>query len=99
MLTAKREGEVFFMSTSKHKQRVFGWNPPKLPKDARLPFDEPQNVASATECTGIARQPLQNESECIHTADLYATLPLKPQGNIGKGNPRNDPDEIHFHRE
>ena len=74
------------------------WNPPPLPEDARLPFDEPQNVVSATECTGLTQQPVMNESECADYAALYAIHTLKPQGNIGKGNPRNDPEEIAFHR-
>ncbi|MBR5224959.1 MAG: hypothetical protein IKV90_04765 [Clostridia bacterium] len=39
-----------------------------------------------------------NECECVNMQDLYATLPLKPQGNVGKGNPRNDKSEIEFHR-
>ena len=89
---------MFFISKTKHRQTAYGWNPPPLPKDAKLPFDDPQNVVSATECTGLTPQPIMNESECVNYEDLYATLPLKPQGNVGKGNPNNDPSEIRFHR-
>ena len=83
-------------STDTHNARQ--WNPPPLPKDAKLPFDEPQNVVSATECTGLTQQPVMNESECVDYADLLAIHDLKPQGNIGKDNPRNNPEEIAFHR-
>ena len=31
-------------------------------------------------------------------AALGALHAQKPQGNPGKGNPNNDPSEIHFHR-
>ena len=89
---------MFFISKSKHRQSAYGWNPPPLPRDAKLPFDAPQNVVSATECTGLTQQPLIDENACTNIQDLYATLPLKPQGNVGKGNPRNDKSEIEFHR-
>lgn len=86
------------MSRSKHKQNAVQWNPPKLKEETVLPFDDPQYVVSATECTGLTQQPLMNQSECVDMADLYATIDLKPQGNVGKDNPNNDPSEIHFHR-
>lgn len=86
------------MSKSKHKQHAHQWDPPKLPKDAKLPFDDPQNVVSATECTGLTQQPVINTLEAQDYSNLYAIHPLKPQGNVGKGNPNNDPSEIAFHR-
>ena len=86
------------MSRSKHKQNAVQWNPPKLAKDAELPFAAQQNVASATQATGLMPRPAQNEDESQNSAALYSTLPPKPVGNIGKGNPQNDESEIRFHR-
>jgi len=37
-------------------------------------------------------------SEAEHYTDLYKIHAQKPQGNIGKDNPNNDPSEVHFHR-
>ena len=86
------------MSRTKHRQNAFQWNPPPLPRDKQTPFDPPQNVVSATECTGLTQQPVMNEAEAQTLSSLCAVHPLKPQGNVGKGNPRNDPSEIEFHR-
>ena len=86
------------MSKSKHHQGVHQWNPPPIKKDSKTIYDPPQNVASATECTGLTQQPVMNDFEAQDYSELYAIHPLKPQGNIGKGNPNNDPSEINFHR-
>ena len=51
-----------------------------------------------TECTGLMQHIPEHESEAQALSSLYAIHPVKPQGNIGKDNPQNDPDEIHFHR-
>ena len=90
------------MSRTKHRQQQHPaqpWNPPPLAPDAPSAFDHPQNVASATECTGLEAQPVLSESAAEHYAGLYAIHGQKPQGNIGKGNPNNDPSEIRFHRQ
>ena len=86
------------MSRSKHHQGVYQWNPPPIKKDTQAIFDQPQNVASATECTGLAAQPAKDWPEAQALKDLYDIHAFKPQGNIGKGNPHNDPSEIAFHR-
>ena len=89
------------MSRSKHVQRGFAkqWNPPKVKKDMPLPLGRTGNVASATECTGLERQPVVSDQAAESYAQLYGIHAQKTQGNIGKGNPRNDPSEIAFHRE
>lgn len=89
------------MSVTKHRQRASAvqWNPPKLEKNASLPIYEEQDVVSSTECTGLTQQPVMNESESVDYSKLYAIHEIKPQGNVGKCNPRNDPSEIVFHRE
>ena len=89
------------MSRSKHSQHPYNphlWNPPPISPDAPRAFDHPQNVASATECTGLEARPVLSHSEAEHYTDLYKIHAQKPQGNIGKDNPNNDPSEIHFHR-
>ena len=88
------------MSRSKHQQRtgVKMWNPPPLTTRIESPFDHTQNVQSATECTGLVQQPVMNQSEGLNLSSLYAIHDLKPQGNVGKDNPNNDPFEIEFHR-
>ena len=60
--------------------------------------DIAEQAASATECTGLMTQPAMNEAESRELSELYAIHTPKPQGNVGKGNPNNDPDEIAFHR-
>ena len=89
------------MSRSKHVQRscAKAWNPPKVKKDMPLPLSRTGNVASATECTGLEAQPVIDEKAAESYAQLYGIHAQKTQGNIGKGNPRNDPSEIAFHRE
>lgn len=88
------------MSRTKHHQRGIAkaWDPPKIPPTATVPLAPPQTVVSATDCTGLEAQPILNDSAAEHVASLYAIHTQKPQGNIGKGNPNNDPDEIDFHR-
>ena len=87
------------MSRSKHRQHgVQQWNPPRLGMDVKSPFCPEQNVASATDCTGLEAQPILSEAAADSYQHLYAIHAQKPQGNIGKGNPQNDPEEIHFHR-
>ncbi|MBR5288183.1 MAG: hypothetical protein IKU34_06280 [Clostridia bacterium] len=86
------------MSRSKHHQGVHQWNPPPMPKDGENGFDQPQNIASATECTGLSAQPAKDWPEAQALSELYAIHQMKPQGNIGKGNPNNAPSEIAFHR-
>ena len=88
------------MSKSKHRQQSGAkqWNPPPQVKDMKSPFCPEQNVASATECTGLEIQPAVSDAAAESYTELYAIHEQKSQGNIGKGNPRNDPSEIAFHR-
>ena len=88
------------MSRSKHRQQpaAHQWNPPPLVRDLKSPLRPEQNVASATECTGLEIRPVVSEVAAESYTDLYSIHEQKTQGNIGKGNPRNDPDEIRFHR-
>ena len=89
------------MSASKHQQRTGAkqWNPPPIIRDLKSPFCPEQNVASATECTGLEIRPVVDGIAAESYTDLYTIHEQKTQGNIGKGNPRNDPEEIRFHRE
>ena len=89
------------MSRSKHRQHAAAqqWNPPPMVRDLKSPLCPEQNVASATECTGLEFRPVVDGIAAESYADLYAIHEQKTQGNIGKGNPRNDPGEIAFHRE
>ena len=89
------------MSRSKHIQHggVKQWNPPPIDPGAELPLSRTENVASATECTGLERQPVISDEAAKNYAELYGIHAQKPQGNIGKGNPNNDSSEIAFHRE
>ena len=83
---------------TKHRQNVHQWNPPKLRQDSHAVFDSPENIVSATECTGLIQQPLDDLLAAQEMSSLYAIHQQKPQGNVGKGNPRNDLGEIAFHR-
>ena len=90
------------MSKTKHRQLPVNprkWNPPPISPDMPSAFGKTQSVASATECTGLERRPVLNETEAENYAELYRIHAQKPQGNIGKGNPNNSPDEIAFHRQ
>lgn len=87
------------MSRSKHTQRTaVQWNPPPIRKDADLPLSRSAAVQSATECTGLEAQPVTDDEAAKSYTRLYGVHAQKTQGNIGKGNPRNDPSEIAFHR-
>ena len=89
------------MSRTRHRQRrsAVQWNPPPLRGNTPSPFDAEQDVQSATECTGLTPQPVMSESAGESLSSLYAIHEVKPQGNAGKCNPNNDPDEIAFHRQ
>jgi len=88
------------MSRSRHRQHTaHQWNPPPPRPDAPHVFPGSQVLASATECTGLVQKPITSQSESVDMTQLYAIHEQKPQGNIGKGNPNNDPSEIHFHRQ
>ena len=63
------------------------------------PIAEVENLSSATECTGLTPQPVMSEGAGESLSSLYAIHEIKPQGNVGKCNPNNDPSEIDFHRE
>ena len=86
------------MNDNKHMKSAHQWNPPPIPPEKETAFIQPQNVVSATECTGLVRQPIQNVFEAGAFSDMLAIHQMKPQGNIGKGNPNNAPSEIAFHR-
>lgn len=88
------------MSKSKHRQHggTRQWNPPPIQPGVETPFSRTQNVVSATDCTGLEAQPVLDENAAHNYADLRAIHAQKPQGNIGKDNPNNDPSEINFHR-
>ena len=88
------------MNTSRHRQRggAKQWNPPPISPGAQSSISPPQNVVSATDCTGLESQPVLSDSAAENYTDLYAIHAQKPQDNIGKGNPNNDPSEIRFHR-
>ena len=89
------------MSRTKHRQRTGAqqWNPPPLRANTPSPFDAEKNVLSATECTGLTPQPVMSEDAGESLSSLYAIHEVKPQGNVGKCNPNNDPSEIDFHRQ
>lgn len=74
------------------------WNPPPAEEIADESFHTRKAVQSATECTGLMQQVPEDESEAHSLSELYAIHQVKPQGNVGKDNPRNDPSEVRFHR-
>jgi len=80
------------------RTNAWQWNPPKLQETADETFHAMKDVQSMTECTGLMQQVPENEMEAHALSQLYAIHTVKPQGNIGKCNPRNDPSEIRFHR-
>ena len=90
------------MSVSKHNQRkvstVKPWRAPPISPESSLPLGETTSVASATECTGLEAQPILSDNAAESYTQLYGIHAQKPQGNIGKGNPNNDPAERKFHR-
>ena len=87
------------MARSKHHQRIAQqWIPPEAICQAELTLSKPSSVASATECTGLEARPATSENAAASYSQLYGIHTQKPQGNIGKDNPNNDPSEIHYHR-
>jgi len=87
------------LSRSKHTQHgAKQWNPPPVKRDADLPLSCTSAVVSETECTGLEAQPVIDDEAAKSYTRLYGIHAQKTQGNIGKGNPRNDPQEIGFHR-
>lgn len=84
------------MNKSTHP--AWQWNPPKRQTHSSESFDASRSVLSATECTGLVQHPPENEQEAHDLSALFRIHPVKPQGNIGKCNPNNSPDEIRFHR-
>lgn len=88
------------MSRSKHRQSpgAWQWNPPAPQEFADESFHVRKNVQSATECTGLMQRVPGDETSAESISSLYAIHMVKPQGNVGKDNPNNDPSEIRFHR-
>ena len=82
----------------KAKHAAWQWNPPKRSAFAGEAFPANKDVLSVTECTGLMQQVPENESEAYALSGLYGIHTVKPQGNVGKCNPNNDPSEIRFHR-
>ena len=80
------------------EHNAWQWRPPKRTEMADESFHAAEDVQSATECTGLMAHPPQDEGEAHALAGLYAIHAFKPQGNIGKDNPWNDPSERAFHR-
>lgn len=80
------------------EHNAWQWTPPKRTEAAGDIFFSAKDVQSATECTGLMAHPPQDESEAHALSALYDIHMLKPQGNIGKDNPRNNPAERAFHR-
>ena len=84
------------MDNTRHA--AWQWNPPKRVDFADESFHASKDVQSMTECTGLMQQVPENENEAHALTSLYGIHTVKPQGNIGKCNPNNDPGEIRFHR-
>ena len=74
------------------------WNPPRHQEFAAELSFVPDDVQSATECTGLMQTVPDTQGAADAMAGLLSILPVKPQGNPGKDNPNNDPSEILFHR-
>lgn len=74
------------------------WEPPRRRPTPDGAFAEPEDVQSATECTGLAARPPETRAAAAALSDLYALHEMKPLGNIGKDNPNNPPEERDFHR-
>lgn len=88
------------MSRTKHRQSTGAqqWNPPPIRPGQNTLMDE-NDVQSATECTGLMQRVPGHEDDAQALSDLYQITQVKPQGNVGKDNPRNNPEEIAFHRQ
>ena len=87
------------MKSERRPHGAWQWNPPPITEIADEAFHAQRDVQSATECTGLTPQPVMSESAGESLSSLYAIHEVKPQGNAGKCNPNNDPDEIAFHRQ
>lgn len=75
------------------------WNPPQQKAEtADESFHESKDVASATECTGLAMHAPDTRAAAESLSDLYAVHEMKTQGNVGKDNPNNPKREKDFHR-
>lgn len=85
-------------NTTKRPHAAWQWNPPAR-QAADHDMDALREIQSSTECTGLMQHVPEDESEAHTLSELYGIHTVKPKGNIGKGNPRNNPDEIAFHRE
>lgn len=83
---------------SKAGRNAWQWNPPEHMEIADEAFHTYKDVSSATDCTGLMQQVPENESEAHSLSELYAIHTVKPQGDVGKGNPRNTPSERQYHR-
>ena len=87
------------MKSEKKPHGAWQWNPPPIEEIADEAFHAKRDVQSATECTGLMQQVPETESKARSLSALYAIHQVKPQGNVGKDNLNNPPEEIHFHRE
>ena len=88
------------MSSKTHRPHAaWQWNPPPRSPDSDDALHPRRGILSSTECTGLMQQVPENESEAHALSSLCGIHTVKPQGNVGKGNPRNPPEEIAFHRE
>lgn len=84
-------------NTQKRPHAAWQWNPPA--RRSTSPAMDAKEIQSSTECTGLMQHVPEDEGEAHALCDLYSIHAVKPKGNIGKGNPRNNPEEIAFHRE
>lgn len=87
------------MNKSNKPHAAWQWNPPHAVEFADEPLDREMDVSCLTECTGLMQRIPGDESAARALCDLHTIHTLKPCGNPGKDNPRNDPSEIRFHRD
>lgn len=57
----------------------------KLPQKGKMPFYDVEDLASATECTGLIPSGLQTEAEAENYAQLYAIHSQKTNDPSGEG--------------
>ena len=50
-----------------------------MKRESDLPFEHPESVQSATECTGLMPAQVESEEEAENYAQLYAIHPVKPR--------------------
>ncbi|MBP3655175.1 MAG: hypothetical protein J6K32_00590 [Clostridia bacterium] len=85
---------------NEHKPHgAWQWNPPARQETADESFHSRKEITSFTECTGLMQHVPEDEGEAHALSSLYGIHTVKPQGNPGKCNPRNNPEEIAFHRQ